>query len=113
MTLIMLLAVLALITLPSILWLYALADATINNFKTFGIKIIWILALCFFPPVGTLLYYLIGRNQRRTFYPVGRFVLICILIFPIVMTVAYYLQSPETKTYIEPSTPAPSKSIQI
>ena len=114
MTLLMLLVVVALITLPSIIWLYALADATINSFKTFGIKIIWILALCFFPPVGTVLYYLIGRNQRRTYYPVGKFVLICILIFPIIMTIAYYLQSPEPKTYIEPSTPSsPSNAIQI
>ncbi|WP_374045033.1 PLD nuclease N-terminal domain-containing protein [Geobacter sp. AOG2] len=114
MTLIMLLAVVALITLPSIIWLYALADATINTFKTFSIKIIWILSLCFFPPVGTLLYYLIGRNQRRTYYPVGRLVLICILMFPIVMTIAYYLQSPEPKTYMEPSTPSSSsKTIQI
>ena len=40
MTLIMLLVVVALITLPSIIWLYALADATINAFKTLGIKII-------------------------------------------------------------------------
>jgi cell shape-determining protein MreD len=114
MTLIMLLVVVALITLPSIIWLYALADATINNFKTFAIKIIWILALCFFPPVGTVLYYLIGRNQRRTYYPVGRLVLICILIFPIVMTLAYYLQSPEPNTDMEPSAPSsPSKAIQI
>jgi hypothetical protein len=111
MTLIMLLVVIAVITLPSIVWLYALADATINTFKTFGIKIIWILALCFFPPVGTVLYYLIGRSQRRTYYPVGRFVVICILIFPVVMTLAYYLHSPEPTTYIEPS--SPSKTIQI
>ena len=113
MTLLMLLLVLAVITLPSIIWLYALADATVNTFKTFSVKIIWILALCFFPPVGTLLYYLIGRNQRRTYYPVGRLVLICIIIFPIVMTVAYYLQSPEPRDYMEPSSPAPSKTIQI
>jgi hypothetical protein len=110
----MLLVVIAVITLPSIIWLYALADATINTFKTFSLKIIWILALCFFPPVGTVLYYLIGRSQRRTYYPVGRFVLICILIFPVVMTITYYLQSPEPTTYIEPSAPSsPSKSIQI
>jgi hypothetical protein len=114
MTLIMLLVVLAVITLPSIIWLYALADATINTFRTFTTKIIWILVLCCFPPVGTLLYYLIGRSQRRTYYPVGRFVIVCILIFPIVMTIVYYLQSPESKTYIEPSAPtSPSKSIQI
>jgi len=113
MTLIMLLVVIAVITLPSIIWLYALADAIINTFETFGVKIIWILALCFFPPVGTVLYYLIGRNQRKTYYPVGRLVLICILLFPIVMTIAYYLQSPETKTYIEPSKSSPSNTIQI
>jgi len=113
MTLLMLLLVLAVITLPSIIWLYALADATVNTFKTFSVKIIWILALCFFPPVGTLLYYLIGRNQRRTYYPVGRLVLICILIIPIVMTAAYYLHSPDPTKYNEPSSPAPSKTIQI
>ena len=111
MTLIMLLVVVAVITLPSIVRLYALADAIINNFKTFSIKIIWILALCFFPPVGTVLYYLIGRSQRRTYYPVGRFVLICILIFPLVITIVYLLQSPEPNRYMEPS--APSKTIQI
>ena len=115
MAFLMLIGFIAIIALPSIIWLYALADATINTFKTFGIKIIWILALCFFPPVGTLLYYLIGRSQRRTRYPVGRFVLVCILIFPIIMTIAYYLQSPEQNWYIEPPapSPAPSKPIQI
>jgi hypothetical protein len=114
MTLIMLLAVIALITLPSIIWLYALTDAIINSFKTFGIKIIWILALCFFPPVGTVLYYLIGRNQRSTYYPVGRLVLVFILILPIIMTIAYYLQSPEPETNLEPPAPSsPSKAIQI
>jgi hypothetical protein len=113
MTLIMLLVMLAVITLPSIIWLYALADATINTFNTFGVKIIWILTICFFPVVGALLYYLIGRSQRRTRYPVGKFVFICILIFPILMTIAYYLQSPGTEIHIEPSAPSPSKAIQI
>ena len=111
MAVIMLIGFVVLLALPSVFWLYALADATINTFQSFGIKIIWILALCFFPPVGTVLYYLIGRNQRRTCYPVGRFVLICILIFPLVMTLAFYLHSPEPTTYIEPS--SPSKTIQI
>jgi hypothetical protein len=105
--------VLAVITLPAIIWLYALADVAVNSFKKFSTKIIWIIALCFFPPVGTALYYLIGRSQRRTRYPVGRFVLICILIFPVVMTMAYYLQSPRQEMLIEPSTPSSSKTIQI
>ena len=111
MAMIMLLVFIAVIALPSIVWLYALADATINTFKSFSIKIIWILALCFFPPVGAVLYYLIGRSQRRTYYPVGKFVVICILIFPVVMTIAFYLHSPEPTTYIEPS--SPSKTIQV
>jgi len=110
MPMIMLIVFIAVIALPSILWLYALADTTINAFKTFGVKIIWILALCCFPPVGTVLYYLIGRSQRRTCYPVGRFVLICILIFPIVATIAFYLRSPEPMKYLEEP---PSKTIQI
>jgi len=114
MAVFMLLGFIALITLPSILWLYALADATINAFKTFGVKIIWILVLCFFPPIGTVLYYLIGRSQRRTYYPVGRFVLIFILILPIIATIAFYLSSPGPKMYMEPSAPSsPSQTIQI
>lgn len=118
MAMIMLIGFIALIALPSVLWLYALADATINAFKTFGVKIVWILVLCFFPPVGTVLYYLIGRSQRRTYYPVGRFVLICILIFPIIATIIFFLSSPDIETYIEPSpplspSPPPSKTIQI
>ena len=116
MAMLMLMGFIALIALPSVIWLYALADVAINAFRAFSTKIIWMLVLCFFPPIGTVLYFLIGRSQRRTYYPVGRFVLICILIFPIVITIAYYLQSPEPKTYIEPSapsTPSPSKTIQI
>jgi hypothetical protein len=113
MAILMLIGFIALIALPSVLWLYALADVIINSFREFFVKVIWLLALCFFPPVGTVLYYLIGRNQRRTRYPVGRVVLVCILIFPIVMTAAYYLNSPEPNSYMEPSSPAPSKTIQI
>ena len=106
----MLLGFITLITLPSILWLYALADATINRFGTFGAKLIWILVLIFFPPLGTLLYYLIGRGQRRTYYPVGRVVLICILLFPIVSTIVYYMQQAEQG---KPAEEPPAKSIRI
>ena len=111
MTLLMLLGVLAVITLPSILWLYAIADVVINAFNTLTLKVIWIAILCVFPPIGTLLYFLIGRSQRRTRYPVGRFVLICILLIPIIMTIAYYLHSP---VQVEQEREVPSsKSIQI
>lgn len=113
MTLLMLLTILAIVTLPSIIWLYALADALINRFQTFTIKLVWLLVLCFIPPLGTVLYYLVGRSQRRTRYPVGRFVLVCILLFPIVMTILYYLQAPLPEPHREPVRPPASNSIQI
>ena len=93
MALLMFFGFLALVALPSILWLYALADATINSFRYFSTKIIWILVLCFFPPLGTVLYFLIGRSQRRTSYPVGRFVMSCIMIVFFVMVLWYLFYS--------------------
>ena len=109
MAMIMFLGFIALIALPSVLWLYALADVIINNFREFSVKIIWILVLCFFPPLGTILYFLVGRSQRTTYCPVGRFVIICILIVPILMIVAYLLYSLGHLTFI----PEPPKTIQI
>jgi hypothetical protein len=109
MAVIMLIGFIALIALPSVLWLYALADVIINSFREFITKIIWILVLCFFPPLGTVLYFLIGRNQRTTYYPVGRVIIISILVIPIVMIIAYFLYSIEHMTFI----PEPPKSMQI
>ena len=106
---VMLIGFIALIALPSVLWLYALADVIINNFREFVTKIIWILLLCFFPPFGTLLYFLIGRSQRTTYYPVGRAIIISILVIPILMIVAYFFYSPGHITFA----PEPPKSIQI
>jgi len=101
MIMIMFLVVIILITLPSIVWLYALADVAINAFRTLGTKIILLLLLCFFPPIGTLLYYLIGRGQRITRFPIGRFVVTCIIVLPIVMTIAYFLLSQEPEAFID------------
>ena len=109
MAMLMLIGFIALIALPSVLWLYALADVIINNFRYFSTKIIWLLFLCFFPPLGTILYFLIGRSQRTTYYPVGRIVIICILIAPVVMIIGYFFYSLGQITFI----PEPPKSMQI
>jgi hypothetical protein len=93
MALIMLMGFIALIALPSVLWLYALADAIINEFGSFSTKLVWIAVLCFFPPLGTLLYFLVGRSQRTTLYPVGRVVVLGLFILPAVLIAAYILYS--------------------
>jgi len=109
MAVFMLIGFIALIALPSVLWLYALADAIINSFSEFGTKIVWILVLCFIPPVGTVLYLLIGRSQRTTYYPVGRILFIGILIIPVLMVLAYFFYSLGHITFV----PEPPKAIQI
>jgi hypothetical protein len=110
MALLFLIGFIAIIALPSVLWLYALADVIINEFRSLITKFVWALFLCFFPPLGTLLYFLIGRNQRITYYPVGRLVVICIFLVPVAMIIAYVLYSLGHLTFImEP----PPKAIQI
>lgn len=93
MAMIILMAFIAFIALPSVIWLYGLADVIRNDFQYFSTKITWLIVLCFFPPLGTLLYFLIGRSQRVTYYPVGRLVAFCIFIIPVLMVVAYLLFS--------------------
>lgn len=105
----MLMGFIALVALPSVLWLYALADVIRNDFQYFSTKIVWAAVLCLFPPLGTVLYFIIGRNQRTTYYPVGRLVAFCILIIPVLMIVTYLLYSLGHLTFI----PEPPKTIQI
>jgi Phospholipase_D-nuclease N-terminal len=110
MALFFLLGFITIIALPSVLWLYALADVLINEFSSLVTKFFWTLILCFFPPLGTLLYYLIGRSQRTTWYPVGRIVLFCILFVPVMMIIAYVMYSLGHFTlFMEP----PPRAIQI
>ena len=93
MAFLFLLCFIALVALPSVLWLYALADVIINDFRSLVIKFVWALFLCFFPPLATLLYFLIGRSQRTTWYPVGRVVVLSILIVPVALIIAYLFYS--------------------
>jgi len=105
----MLIGFILLIALPSILWLYALADVIRNDFRLFSTKLVWAAVLCLFPPLGTVLYYLIGRNQRTTFHPVGRLVFISIFAIPLLMILFYVLYSLGHLTFI----PEPPREIQI
>lgn len=109
MSLIMLIGFIVIIALPSILWLYALADAIINDFERFLTKMVWIIVLLLFPPLGTLLYYLIGRNQRITLRPVGRILILAICIVPALMILAYILYALGHLTFM----PSPPQTIQI
>lgn len=109
MAFIILMGFIALIALPSVLWLYALADVIRNDFKHISTKIVWILNLCIIPPLGTILYFLIGRHQRTTNYPVGMLVVFCIFIIPVLMIVAYFLFSLGHLTFL----PQPPETIRI
>lgn len=109
MALIMLMGFIAFIALPSVVWLYALADVIRNEFRFISTKIAWLTVLCFFPPLGIILYFLIGRSQRTTFYPVGRLVVFCIFIISVLMVIAYILFSFGHLTYIS----EPPETIQI
>jgi hypothetical protein len=105
----MLIGFIAFIALPSILWLYALADVARNEFIYFTTKIGWLIILCLFPPLGTILYFLIGRNQRVTYYPVGKFLFFIIVVIPALMILVYMLFSLGHLTFF----PKPPETIQI
>ncbi len=109
MALIILIGFISLIALPTVAWLYALVDVIRTDFKHFATKIVWLINLCIFPPLGTLLYFLIGRHQRTTCYPVGRLVVLCLFIVPILMIAGYLLFSSGHLTFIH----EPPKIIQI
>ena len=105
----MLIGFIAFIALPSVLWLYALADVARNDFSDFTIKIVWLLILGFFPPLGTILYFLIGRNQRVSYHPVGKVVAFIIFIIPALMVLGYFLFSLGHLTFF----PQPPETIRI
>jgi len=110
MSLLMLLGFIAIIALPSVVWLYALADVIINSFRSFFEKVLWFLFLCFFPPLGTILYFLLGRSQRITNYPVGKVVVFIMIFIPALMVATYILYALGHLTFI---TEPPPKVIQI
>lgn len=46
------------------LWIWALVDIINSRFREDTTKIIWCLLVIFLPFIGTLLYFVIGREQR-------------------------------------------------
>lgn len=57
--------IIAFIILPVLLLpLIALIDILRNSFRGSNDKIVWVLVVLFLPFVGSVLYFLIGRNQR-------------------------------------------------
>ncbi|HEX6335135.1 MAG TPA: PLD nuclease N-terminal domain-containing protein [Flavisolibacter sp.] len=60
---------LVLITLLSlafiILWILALVDILRSNFPDNTVKLIWVLVVFFFPLLGAVLYFAIGRKQKQ------------------------------------------------
>ena len=109
MAIIILLGFIVFIALPSVLWMYALADVMRNDFLYSSTKIIWFVVLCCLPPLGTVLYFLIGRNQRITYYPVGKYMVFCFFILPVLLIIAYVLFSMGHMPFI----PEPPRTLQF
>lgn len=55
-------AVLALAALA--FWIFALVDILKSNFRRDYEKVIWVIVIIFMPFLGSILYFLIGRNNR-------------------------------------------------
>ncbi|GAM09391.1 hypothetical protein OR1_01669 [Geobacter sp. OR-1] len=91
LTTVFLMTIVSILVLPACLWLYALVDVAMNEFANLGIKMAWLLLLIFFPPVATIIYFLLGRGQRVTSYQVGKTVMIIILLIPVLLIIAFYL----------------------
>jgi len=51
------------VLIPVVLWITALVDCLKSNFAGDS-KIIWVLVIIFLPVLGSILYFLIGRNQK-------------------------------------------------
>lgn len=48
-----------------ILWLWALIDVLKSEFSDSIVKLIWLCVVFFIPFLGVILYYFIGRGQKR------------------------------------------------
>jgi len=49
--------------IPLLLWIIALVDCLKSEFKG-NDKVIWVIVILFFPVVGPILYFIIGRRQK-------------------------------------------------
>lgn len=53
---------LILFVLALVLWLWALIDIARSRFKKPAYKILWILAILFFPILGSILYFMLKKE---------------------------------------------------
>ncbi len=59
-----LIIVLLFVLLPTVLWIAALVDIIKSDFKDSNNKIIWILIVILVPVIGSILYFLMAKNQK-------------------------------------------------
>lgn len=59
-----LIIVLLFVLLPTVLWIAALVDIIKSDFKDSNNKIIWILIVILVPIIGSILYFLMAKNQK-------------------------------------------------
>jgi len=61
------------IILTIILWIWAIIDITRSRFKNQKMNTIWLLAVLFFPVLGSILYFQLRKNyvtkESRKFQP--------------------------------------------
>lgn len=50
--------------LPFLLVLAALVDIIRSDFRDSNTKLIWVIIVIFVPVLGSLLYFILGRNQK-------------------------------------------------
>ena len=59
--------------LTLIIWVWALIDLFKTRYKNAMVKGLWLIAILFFPVIGSLVYFQYGkkssRNERRKFQP--------------------------------------------
>tara|TARA_R110002095_G_scaffold28595_6_gene28499 strand:+ start:1691 stop:1915 length:225 start_codon:yes stop_codon:yes gene_type:complete len=60
----LILAVVAVIILQLVMWIWMLVDCLQNEPSTGNDKVIWVLLMVFLGIIGSLLYYFIRRPQR-------------------------------------------------
>jgi hypothetical protein len=52
------------IMIPTILWFWALIDVMQSNFSDSNNKLMWVMIILLVPVIGSILYLIIGRNQK-------------------------------------------------
>lgn len=68
MTILIILLYLVLVVGSLTIWVWMLVDCAAREPSTGNDKIVWILIILFFGPIGALIYYAVRRPKRRRLY---------------------------------------------